>query len=187
MAISRIETNSIAPSQTLTTPIIATTMGVGGATPAGSGSGITFPAAQSASSDVNTLDDYEEGTWTPTFGGWNTAGTTTYTGRSGLYTKVGRLVTLKCWIAGTVSGASTDYFSVGGFPFTVFNSGGEESGGIISYLTGLDMGATGRGWWSYPAANQSRAIGGIFTQTSISGVNPNVTFSAYITYVFQTT
>jgi hypothetical protein len=51
-----------------------TTMGVGAATPAASGAGITFPAAQSASSDANTLDDYEEGTWTP-----NVGGTATYT------------------------------------------------------------------------------------------------------------
>jgi hypothetical protein len=39
-----------------------TTIGVGGATPSASGSGISFPATQSASSDANTLDDYEEGT-----------------------------------------------------------------------------------------------------------------------------
>jgi hypothetical protein len=38
-----------------------TTIGVGGATPSTSGSGISFPATQSASSDANTLDDYEEG------------------------------------------------------------------------------------------------------------------------------
>jgi hypothetical protein len=36
----------------------------GGSTSA-TGTGIAFPAIQSASSDVNTLDDYEEGTWTP--------------------------------------------------------------------------------------------------------------------------
>ena len=30
-------------------------------------SSIIFPATQNASSDVNTLDDYEEGTWTPAF------------------------------------------------------------------------------------------------------------------------
>jgi hypothetical protein len=45
-----------------------TTIGVGDATPSASGSGISFPATQSASSDANTLDDYEEGTWTATFG-----------------------------------------------------------------------------------------------------------------------
>ena len=45
-------------------PTFTTTIGVGGATPSASGSGITFPASQSASSNANTLDDYEEGTWT---------------------------------------------------------------------------------------------------------------------------
>jgi hypothetical protein len=46
-----------------------TTIGVGDATPSASGAGITFPADQTiigASSDANTLDDYEEGTWTGT-------------------------------------------------------------------------------------------------------------------------
>jgi hypothetical protein len=41
-------------------------IGIGGATPSASGTGITFPATASASTDANTLDDYEEGTWTPT-------------------------------------------------------------------------------------------------------------------------
>jgi hypothetical protein len=47
-------------------------MGVGGATPSASGAGITFPADQSilgASTNANTLDDYEEGTWTGTLTG----------------------------------------------------------------------------------------------------------------------
>jgi hypothetical protein len=47
---------------------------VGGATPTTSGTGITFPATQSASTDANTLDDYEEGTWTPSVGGSATYG-----------------------------------------------------------------------------------------------------------------
>ena len=68
----------------------ATTIGVGNATPAASGSGITFPATQSASSDANTLDDYEEGTWTPrdAVGAALTLGTPAY------YRKVGSLVTI---------------------------------------------------------------------------------------------
>ena len=67
----------------------ATTIGVGNATPSASGSGITFPATQSASSDANTLDDYEEGTWTPSLGG-----TTTYLAQTGYYTKIGNVVTV---------------------------------------------------------------------------------------------
>jgi len=64
-------------------------IGVGGATPTTSGTGITFPATQSASTNANTLDDYEEGTWTPSIGG-----NATYTTQVGFYTKIGRQVTI---------------------------------------------------------------------------------------------
>jgi hypothetical protein len=90
MALTQVQGGMILPSTTLTTPIVSTTMGVGGATPAASGSGITFPATQSASSDANTLDDYEEGTWTPVITA-QTGSLTAYTS-SGIYTKVGRTV-----------------------------------------------------------------------------------------------
>jgi len=46
-----------------TQPSFPSTIGVGGATASSSGAGITFPATQSASTDANTLDDYEEGNW----------------------------------------------------------------------------------------------------------------------------
>ncbi len=56
--------------------------------------GIRFPATQNASTDANTLDDYEEGTWTPvlTFG---TPGdlAVTHSIQVGTYTKVGNRVT----------------------------------------------------------------------------------------------
>lgn len=51
---------------------------------------IKFPATQNASSDANTLDDYEEGTWTSTI--TNTGGTVTVTSQNGIYTKVGKMV-----------------------------------------------------------------------------------------------
>jgi hypothetical protein len=57
----------------------------GGAVPQ-TGTGITFPATQSASSDANTLDDYEEGTWTPAV----TGGTLTV--NAATYTKIGNRV-----------------------------------------------------------------------------------------------
>ena len=64
-----------------------------GGTTTADGIGITFPATQSASSDANTLDDYEEGTWTPTlYGASGTIGTYAQSSSSGTYTKVGRLV-----------------------------------------------------------------------------------------------
>jgi len=51
--------------------------------------GIGFPTTQVASSDVNVLDDYEEGTWTPALG---SPGTVTYTTQLGTYTKIGNRV-----------------------------------------------------------------------------------------------
>jgi hypothetical protein len=92
-------------------------IGVGGATTSTSGSGISFPASQSASSDANTLDDYEEGTWTPTQGsGLTLVGAFSSSGR---YVKIGKTVML----IGQVAGATTVALSsngelCGGLPFT---------------------------------------------------------------------
>jgi hypothetical protein len=76
------------------TLLSASTIGVGGTTPSTSGAGISFPATQSASSNANTLDDYEEGIWTPIVAGASTAGSVAYNNRYGYYTKIGRLVYL---------------------------------------------------------------------------------------------
>jgi hypothetical protein len=85
---------------------------------------ITFPATQNASSNANTLDDYEEGTFTPVFdiegGGTITAsGTTLY----GLYTKVGRLVTvnLGLTVQSTSGSGAGNALQFGGLPFTSAN------------------------------------------------------------------
>ena len=79
-------------------------------------SGIAFPATQVASSDANTLDDYEEGTWTPTYYGDGTAGTTTYTGQKGSYTKIGNRVFIELdvsWSGQTGTGSGL----IGGLPY----------------------------------------------------------------------
>jgi hypothetical protein len=98
----------------------ATTISVGAATPSASGAGITFPATQSASTDANTLDDYEEGTWTPVIGGESGATGQTYTVQKGIYTKIGRNVTISGYITltnkGTFSGST--YTCIIGLPFT---------------------------------------------------------------------
>jgi hypothetical protein len=108
-------------------PSFPSTIGVGGATPSTSGAGITFPATQSASTDANTLDDYEEGTFTPTIIGGTTAGTGTYNLQSGSYTKVGRLVSFRLqvfWSAHTGTGG----LFVGALPFTCSGIGGATIG-----------------------------------------------------------
>jgi hypothetical protein len=73
--------------------------------------GITFPATQVASSNANTLDDYEEGTWTATY----SAGT--IGAQNCTYTKIGRMVTVNFQIQWTASGTSLG--QVGGLPFNI--------------------------------------------------------------------
>lgn len=81
------------------------------------GVGVAFPAAQSASTDANTLDDYEEGSFTPVIQGSTTAGTATYVTRYGYYTKVGRLVTVNIFIDWN-SHTGTGDTRIAGLPFT---------------------------------------------------------------------
>jgi hypothetical protein len=92
-------------------------MSVGGATPSSDGAGLTFPATQSASSDANTLDDYEEGTWTPVI----TAAVVisgTFTGNFN-YTKCGSMVTMViAQTGGTLTwSAGGKVFDSSGSPF----------------------------------------------------------------------
>jgi hypothetical protein len=105
-----------------TTGKVGTTLGVGNATPSGSGSGITFPATQSASTDANTLDDYEEGTWTPSLGG-----DTTYTFQTAKYTKIGRMVTVSMYLTTSNIGTGSTT-TVSGLPFTCSTFGGDFAG-----------------------------------------------------------
>lgn len=84
-------------------------------------SGITFPATQVAATDANTLDDYEEGTFTPTIVGTTTAGTGTYTLQIGRYTKIGNRVYFTINITWTAH-TGTGNMRVSGLPFTSNNT-----------------------------------------------------------------
>ena len=100
---------------------LGTTLALQGAT-SQSGTGITFPATQSASSNANTLDDYEEGTWTPqlTFGLANVGMTGTFSGR---YVKVGNQVTIFAYVVVTNKGSSTGAATLINLPFNPITAG----------------------------------------------------------------
>ena len=82
------------------------------------GKGIDFSATSDGSGTTTSelLDDYEEGTFTPTiiFG---TSGTATYSIQSGFYTKIGRQVTVVILISFN-DNDGTGVVSIGGLPFT---------------------------------------------------------------------
>jgi len=101
---------------------------LGGSTTA-TGTGIAFPATQSASSDANTLDDYEEGTYTPTFPSMTVnSGTAVYSGK---YTKIGNL----CYAVFGTTGTQNVTAVQGVTQFTVpFNAS------AIAFSAGLGSG-----------------------------------------------
>jgi hypothetical protein len=107
-----------------------------GGTTSASGVGVTFPASQSASTDANCLDDYEEGTWSPVITD-TTNNATMAAGTFGRYTKVGRLVTCQIYVETTSLGsiAAGSGFYISGWPFSIDKSGG----GCFSSGAGLNI------------------------------------------------
>jgi hypothetical protein len=119
--------------------------GVGGATPATSGAGITFPATQSASTDANTLDDYEEGDWTATV---STGGISS---QSCSYVKIGKAVTIIGNITFTGGSVSPD---LAGLPFTPVSN---RDSGLAIYSDGMEVSAGGP-IMGYVIRNQARIL-----------------------------
>jgi hypothetical protein len=136
---------------------------------------IQFPATQNASSNANTLDDYEEGTYTPTFASMTVnSGTAVYSGK---YTKIGNLCYAMFGTTGTqniTAVAGTTQFSL---PFV--SSGVNFSAGLgsgpglaqngattaTSGLQGPTNGASG-GYFIQGLAATSSIVGSITYHTA---------------------
>ena len=136
----------------LTTPSFTTTIGVGAATASASGSGITFPATQSASSDANTLDDYEEGTWTPSYLP-SGSGSITHNTQVGRYIKIGQSVFCTVEISTNSVTSLTGNMQISGLPFT--SRSGIYAGSIsVGYISAFNTIGPVRGY-----VNQNNTTG----------------------------
>lgn len=142
--------------------------------PATTGTGITFPATQSASSDANTLDDYEEGTWTPSLGG-----TATYSEQTGTYTKIGRQVTVRYRIAVSSIGTGSTT-TLTGLPFTASGNGT----GALYWDTSLVAMVYCTGFATSTSIVFYRATSGDFSLSTGSGIFKNGTTVDGITTYF---
>jgi len=139
-------------SPTITSPTISS-----GAVTLTSGQ-IAFPATQAPSAGVNTLDDYEEGTWTPSIGG-----NATYTLQSGTYVKVGKLVMIGCTL--TINAIGTGSINtITGLPFTTaanstgqvrWDTGASTFYNVIAYAGG---GGTSVNLYAITAATASPSL-----------------------------
>lgn len=85
--------------------------------------GIKFPATQVANAGANVLDDYEEGSWTPTIGGSSGGAGQTYATQTGSYIKIGRVVLVNFKVILTAKGTITGVPIIGGLPFASVTEG----------------------------------------------------------------
>lgn len=129
------------------------------------GGQIKFPATQNPSADANTLDDYEEGTFTPglQFGG--AAVGLTFSAQAGAYTKKGREVTFLIELSVNVKGSSVGQARITGLPFT---SSTQKSACTIGNLNVITF--TGQMFSSLPDASTSPLL----QQSTEAGVRSNL-------------
>jgi len=128
------------PTSGLSTQAFAAGIGIGGAS-AQTG-GVAFPATAVPSADPNTLDDYEEGTWTPVLIGNTTPGNPTYNYQYGEYEKIGRQVTIRERVFLAAKGTIAGNVRITGLPFTSSSAVSAKMSSIhFGYVTSLTISA----------------------------------------------
>ena len=141
------------------------------------GGQIKFPTTQNASADPNTLDDYEEGTWTPTLGG-----TSTYAVQEGTYIKIGKKVYCSFEISVSSLGSGSTN-TISGLPFTSKNAIGSYVGhGNVIHWWGLSTAAINL--WLVIAKNGTTAQ--LFGMTAAGTQSNIVSFIQTSTLLFGT-
>jgi len=141
--------------------------------------GVRFPDTQSASADANQLDDYEEGTWNPT---WVTSGDAsavfTYQSDTGAYyTKIGRMVYISGSIRTDTITANTDsgYLSIGSLPFTTgARTDGDNADDVINCISGGNWDAN-----NFPEIGQINRESTTFALYYSTGTGASVTSSEF--------
>ncbi|MBI4920967.1 MAG: DUF2793 domain-containing protein [Devosia nanyangense] len=134
---------------------------------------LAFPAAQNPSANANTLDDYEEGTWTPgmTFGG--SAAGIAYSAQYGNYVKIGRLVFFNLYLALTSNGSGTGAAVVTGLPFASDGSGVGSTAtmsiwGGMSGVVGTPVGLVNAGATTISLNMSGATAHAVMTDTNIT-------------------
>jgi hypothetical protein len=171
MPISQINTNSIASGQTFAL------------------NGVQFPATAVPSANANTLDDYEEGTWTPIFATSGTQPTVSYVQQGGTYIKIGRFVYVAFFIqVSSVSSQGTGNIRIGGMPFAQLDNTSVENGAVFYQaqafgFTGLNT-LTGRG-----ISSTQLLLSNLDTNGSTGTLSTGTLTSGYIggCFIFQST
>jgi hypothetical protein len=111
-----------------------------------SGQGIDFSADPSAPGMTSELfDDYEEGTWTPAWGGTTGNPSCTYSTQTGTYTKIGNRVTCFCEISTATTSGGSGNLRILGLPFTVSSGLSLKADYAVTFLSNFPSGGVGSG------------------------------------------
>lgn len=133
---------------------------------------IKFPVAQNASSDANTLDDYEEGTFSPVLASNGTMPTgIVYQYQRGDFVKVGRLVYFAITIGATWTNTPTGNFYISGLPFAAGHTMSSYGVAMAAYAAGINY-PSSRTWISFEIPNSGTISLPIYGQGSGVGGTP---------------
>jgi hypothetical protein len=119
-----------------------------------SGKGISFAATANSSGSMSNelLDDYEEGTWTPTLPNGGTVSTIS----NARYTKVGAMVYAGCYIHISSITNDSNGFDIGGLPYAVASGNMYHGAGAITYVHTFNWNGTGALSGPTPYSGQSQ-------------------------------
>jgi hypothetical protein len=151
------------------------------------GKGIDFSADPSAPGMTSELlDDYEEGTWTPSIKFGGAAVGITYSRQAGTYTKVGNVVTVVFDMRLTSKGSSTGGLTIEGLPFA--SAGGVSVGFAIAQLY-LYSGFVGLTRMGTAYTNGSTVLNEPIDSLSVAIADTNFTNSAILfgSFTYRTT
>ena len=153
---------------------------------------IAFPATQSASAGANTLDDYEEGTWTPVIT-FTTPGdlSVVYSSQRGDYTKIGRMVQLQCSIVTTTFTHTTasGALRITGIPFNGDTTTDVRSTGTLQFQGLKDATSLSQAVIRMAAGNSTflDVIGSGYGVANVQLTTANTTSGTQVTLVFMIT
>jgi len=146
-----------------------------------------IPFNTSPVADPNTLDDYEEGTFTPFFQPSDAGSgfSATYSNQVGIYTKIGNLVTCQIRLEAATASGGTGNARIGGLPFTSSGVGGGAIGSTFGWSGATripDLARISNGDWI--GLNEKADTGGV--NLTISDVTSALNPAIWLTISYRT-
>lgn len=129
---------------------------------------VKFPATQNASANANTLDDYDERSWTPVIGGAGGTSGQTYTTQVGRSVKVGRQVTASFAVTLSAKGTITGAVQIQGLPYTADANVGASAG--LPYYISLGTNWVSLGGYLFPSTTALAVYGNTAAAATVTAL-----------------